>query len=298
MAKQHNSLFGNPTAIGLMGLAIGCGINVPISFGLITIDKPYPIIGIWVILAGVLHIYAGIVDLLNKNNLGATAFSVFSVIFFATGFQIIMGWSLPALFKPYLYVVFTLFTVFIFISFMSISFSLGLIGLVFLVTFVLETFSGFIPAMHHWVRYVIGSTYIVGFLIALWVIAGSLLNEIMGKDFFKQGKPLFKFSQHKEEPDDFASINHHLKVRKLIITALYKHWEQNGWDYLSTKDLDESIDIEYKDLVADSWYLYRKGYVEVDEEYLRKHPKKPKLVRLTANGIDYYARLQNQKFIF
>ncbi len=79
MKAKTTELFGNPTPIGLIGLAIGCMVLAPIEFGWTSGADPQA--WRWMLLtAGVLQIYAGVVDLINKNVLGATTFTVYGVL--------------------------------------------------------------------------------------------------------------------------------------------------------------------------------------------------------------------------
>lgn len=57
---------GNPTPIGLLGLAIGCAALAPAELGLTTTADP--MIWVWMLLtAGVLQVYAGVVDIINRR---------------------------------------------------------------------------------------------------------------------------------------------------------------------------------------------------------------------------------------
>jgi uncharacterized protein len=77
-------VFGEPTPLGLLGLAIGCASLVPIAFGMIPSD-PAKIVMMfktasWLCLlfgAGC-QFLAGIMSLANKNTLGGTLLTTFS----------------------------------------------------------------------------------------------------------------------------------------------------------------------------------------------------------------------------
>ncbi len=130
-----------------------------------------------------------------------------------------------------------------------------------------------------------------------WAAAGGVLNDLLGRDLFKQGTPPLKW-QYIKGKDDLASIARHVDYRRKIVHVLYKHWEEKGWDWISTKELCKTLGLPPRELVPDSWYLYQKGYVAVDEEKMKQNPDAPKLIRLTAGGIDYYGELQKSKFKF
>src|ERR1700677_3738256 len=83
-ASASTSAFGEPTPLGLLGLAIGCASLVPIAFGWLP-SEPAKIAmmlktSAWFCLlfgAGG-QFLAGVMSLANKNTLGGTLFTTFS----------------------------------------------------------------------------------------------------------------------------------------------------------------------------------------------------------------------------
>ncbi len=129
MAVENKEILGNPTPIGLMGLAFGCGALAPMELGL---TDPGGKIWVWVLVSGgILQIYAGIVDMINRNILGATAFTLYGSLWAITGWQ--MGWDIayPPMVKEYIYIVYWLLTAFMTIGFMTVSLTLTLVLLNF-----------------------------------------------------------------------------------------------------------------------------------------------------------------------
>ena len=77
-------IFGEPTPLGLLGLAIGCASLVPIAFGMLPSDPAKIVMMLktasWLCLlfgAGC-QFLAGIMSLANKNTLGGTLLTTFS----------------------------------------------------------------------------------------------------------------------------------------------------------------------------------------------------------------------------
>ena len=111
MPQEHIDRLANPTPIGLMGLAFGCAALAPSELGLTDVSNP--VIWIWMLLtAGVLQIYAGAADLINRNLLGATAFTIYGTLWLISAWQ--LGAS-PAsgpsdvLVKGFVYIIFLMF---------------------------------------------------------------------------------------------------------------------------------------------------------------------------------------------
>jgi succinate-acetate transporter protein len=141
MAKGNEEIMGNPTPIGLMGLAFGCVALAPMELGF---TDPGTKIWVWVLMSGgILQIYAGIVDLINKNLLGATAFTLYGSLWVITGWQMSTGIAYEPFVKEFIYVVFLLFTVYMTIGFMTVSMNLTLVFIEFIFIFILEIVSGF-----------------------------------------------------------------------------------------------------------------------------------------------------------
>ena len=90
----------------------------------------------------------------------------------------------------------------------------------------------------------------------------------------------------------------HQTMRRRIVAELYHFWERHAWGWAPTTLVSEALDLPPESLAPDFWYLYQRGFVALDEEYLKTHPEEPKHVRLTAAGIDYYRELQMGKFKF
>ncbi len=83
--------FGEPTPLGLLGLAIGCGALLPIAFGMIPSDPAraaamFATASWFCLLFGAgCQFLAGVMSLANKNTLGGTLLTTFS-------FNWVMNW--------------------------------------------------------------------------------------------------------------------------------------------------------------------------------------------------------------
>ncbi len=295
VTKSHIETLGNPTPIGLMGLAFGCSALAPMELGL---TSPGAKIWLWVLMmGGVMQIWAGIVDLINRNELGATAFTLYGSLWLITGWQMSSGINIGLPAKAFIYIIFLFFTIYMMIGFMTVSLNLTLVFCEFILIFIIEIISSFIPSLHHTTVYIVGVLHTLAMFQVVWAAAGGVLNTRLGKDLFKQGHPPLKAAEERIA-DDFTSVRKHVELRKQIVGFLYKHWEEKGWEWISTDEMCKILNKKPAELVPDSWYLYQKGYVGLDEEKLRQDPAAPKLVRLTAAGIDYYGQLQQKKFKF
>jgi len=297
MAKDHVDFLGNPTPIGLMGLALGCAALAPAELGWTEILDPK--VWLWMMMtAGTLQIYAGIIDLVNKNVLGATAFTVYGTLWLIAGLQLgaqILG---DPMVKVYIYIAFLCFTTFMTVGFMTVSLNLTIVFMEFIIIFLLEILSGFIPSLHPTATRLVGVLHLLAALQVIWAAAGGVVNNILGKNFFFQGEPPLKKRVVPESVNDFSSIRKHVEMREGIIGAMYRFWESHAWDWISTQEVCDQLGRIPKDLAPDFWYLYQKGYVALDEERFKADPTATKMVRLTASGVDYYGELQLSKFKF
>ena len=292
---------GNPTPIGLMGLALGCAALAPSELGLTDVSDPA--IWVWMLItAGALQIYAGVMDLINRNVLGATSFTIYGTLWLISGWMLsseaVFG-TTAAEVKGYIYLVFLAFTLFMTIGFATVSRTLTIVFAAFIVIFTVEIAAAFIPSLHGFALTTAGLLHTLSAVLCLWAAAGSVLNPLLGRNIFPQGHaPLAVSHSPVPEVDDFESLVHHLRLRKRIVSELYHFWEANAWDWMPTSDVSRSLSLPPEQLAPDFWYLYQKGFVGLDEDYTREHPQDPKHVRITSDGIDYYRELQMGKFRF
>lgn len=83
-APASAPIFGEPTPLGLLGLAIGCGALLPLAFGMVPSDPAkaaalFRTTAWFCLLFGAgCQFLAGIMNLANKNTLGGTLLTTFS----------------------------------------------------------------------------------------------------------------------------------------------------------------------------------------------------------------------------
>ena|GEM_PF-4423996 len=303
MSVRKEELLGNPTPIGLMGLAFGCAALAPAELGWTLVSDPR--IWLWVLVAGgVLQIWAGIVDLINHNVLGATAFTLYGSLWLISGMQMGMGIQSDPMVKVYLYVFFLAFTMWMTVGFMTVSLNLTIVFLEFVAIFILEIAAGINPSLSHVTHPIVGALHMAAAIQVVWAAAGGVLNNTLGRNLFMQGEPPLRPAKAKDEnsadqaANDFSSLHKHLDLRERIVWALYQIWEEKGDEWSASTNVCARLGREAAVLRPDFWYLYRKGYVEMDESEYAAHPDAPKKVRITASGIDYYGQMQMRKFKF
>jgi succinate-acetate transporter protein len=296
MTRHAEEVLGNPAPIGLMGLAIGCGALAPAELGLTQLDDAR--VWLWIMLAGgVLQIYAGIIDLVNRNVLGATAFTVYGILWLIAGVQVGGAVTGDPMVKVYLYAVFLLFTLYMMVGFMTVSLNLTLVFAEFVAIFALEIAAGIQPALHAKTTPIVGVLHAVAAFQVVWAAAGGVLNNLLGRNLFLQGEPPLRRSESWLESHDFQSLRHHADLRERIVHALYEFWERHAWDWISAMEVCKRLGIEQQALAPDFWYLHQKSYVDLQKD-ASGEPAEPKMVRLSAAGVDYYGELQQRKHRF
>jgi succinate-acetate transporter protein len=303
MSERKEELIGNPTPIGLMGLAFGCAALAPAELGWTLVNDPR--IWLWVLVAGgVLQVWAGVVDLVNHNVLGATAFTLYGSLWLISGAQMGFPFQGDPMVKVYVYVFYLAFTAWMTVGFMTVSLNLTIVFLEFVLIFILEIAGGINPSLNHTIHPIVGTLHLMAAIQVVWAAAGGVLNSKLGRNLFKQGEPPLRPAKAKDDEsadhaaNDFGSLNRHLHLRERIVWALYKIWEEKGDQWTTSTDVCACLGKQAAVLRPDFWYLYRKGYVEMDEAEYAAHPDAPKKVRITATGIDYYGQMQMRKFKF
>jgi len=199
--SQGGMVFGEPTPLGLLGLAIGCAALTPIAFGYSLTPAGFKTAAVWALLFGTgCQLLAGLMSLANKNVLGGTLFTAFSFMW------VINAWTLNSVangFIPDGGILFaidvTLFVIFAVLSygfgfFSSLLFAfLVNIDLLFLAK-IAKHFAAASPAAAAGLNFLIGCLTVLMGLIALWLAFAMLINPLAGRQIFAIGKPVFKKS--------------------------------------------------------------------------------------------------------
>ena len=195
-------IFGEPTPLGLLGLAIGCAALVPIAFGWFPADPAkIPMMlktAAWLCLlfgAGC-QFLAGMMSLANKNTLGGTLLTTFSFNW------VFNWWALDqasqgkvadptiglAVDVAFIAIFIVLTYAFGFFSKLLFAFLLDIDALYLLRIF--KHFSS--AAAAHTLGLAIGFATILLALIALYISFALLVNPAAGRPVFPMGGPMFK----------------------------------------------------------------------------------------------------------
>lgn len=198
------AVFGEPTPLGLLGLAIGCGALVPIAFGWLPADaKAWPMFfstAAWFCLlfgAGG-QFLAGVMSLANKNTLGGTLLTTFS-------FNWVMNWwTLKELAEGRVFdgsIMLAVDVVFILI-FVVLTYAFGFFSkLLFFFLLDIDVLYVFRIARHFtapmgdsWklLGTLIGVVTVVLAGIALYISFALLVNPVAGRAVFPSSGPMFK----------------------------------------------------------------------------------------------------------
>ena len=195
-----NLPFGEPTPLGLLGLAIGCAALVPIAFGALPSDPAAAARALstaaWFCLlfgAGC-QFLAGVMSLANKNVLGGTLLTTFS-------FNWVMNWwvlsELSQGRAPDGLVILSVDVAFL-VAFVVLTYAFGFYSTLLFaflldidILYVLRIARHFAPSVGV-LGTLVGVATVVLALIALYIALAILLNGAAGRQLLPIGGPLFK----------------------------------------------------------------------------------------------------------
>lgn len=282
---------GNPTPLGLIGLAIACGALTPIAFGL-TVTKSALITGaMFAILFGAgCQLLSGVMNFINKNSFGGTIFTAFSFLWMFN------AWSLYSIANGTVpdHMVGLATEITMLIIFVVLTYGFGFFSSV-LFFFLLDIDLLFACRI---IKSVSGTTamnipiavltVIMG-LIALWLAFGTLINPVAGRQLFSIGMPYFSAS--KKPVFDW-------KIRFNLFDLLYKHWRTQAFRPMPFETLQQGMKaaIGDQDITPDLFYLQDFGYAVLETE--ASDPHVIRTVRLNAHGLDLYEQLVLKKYDF
>jgi len=196
--------FGDPTPLGLLGLAIGCGALLPIAFGVLLAEPAraatmFATAAWFCLLFGAGgQLLAGLMSLANKNTLGGTLFTTFA-------FNWVMNWwalseaAQGRAIDPtvILCVDVTFLLIFLVLTY-AFGFYSGLLAL-FLVDIDLlyllrlgRHFTAPASGAFHALSIAVGVATLLLMLIALYLAFALLLNPAAGRTILPIGGPLFR----------------------------------------------------------------------------------------------------------
>lgn len=196
--------FGEPTPLGLLGLAIGCAALLPIAFGMIPSDPAraaamFAMASWFCLLFGAgCQFLAGVMSLANKNTLGGTLLTTFS-------FNWVMNWyalseasqgravdSTVGFFVDVTFIAIFVVLTYAFGYFSKLLFFFLLDIDVLYALRILRHVLGETAASAPTIGLGIGVATVVLMAIALYVSFALLVNPAAGRNVFPTGGPLFK----------------------------------------------------------------------------------------------------------
>jgi succinate-acetate transporter protein len=205
-AKNTAPMFGEPTPLGLLGLAIGCAALLPVAFGHVPKDPTAAAAMLetsaWfcLVFGAGCQFLAGLMCLANKNTLGGTLFTTFS-------FNWVMNfWALDRLAHgkvPDVSVVVGVDCAFL-VIFVVLSFAFALVSkllFVFLldidVLYALRIVRHFEPSAGLGLAIAMATVALAA--LALYVALALLVNDAAGRALLPMGGPLLRLAPPREE---------------------------------------------------------------------------------------------------
>lgn len=280
---------GNPTPLGLLGLAIACGALTPIAFGVAVTPSALTTGAVFAVLFGAgCQLLSGLMNFVNKNTFGGTVFTAFSVLWMVNAWSLysIANGSVPdhavgLATEIVMLLIFVVLTygfgffssvLFLFLLNVDLLFACRLIKSITLTT-----------AMNIPIAVL---TVTMG-LIALWLAFGSLINPVSGRNLFPIGTPYF-FAPTKQSFD--------WKIRFNLFTLLYAQWRKHAFRPMPFEQLQAAMQkaVGPEDIVPDLFYLQDFGYAVL--ETAPDDPHQVTAVRLNAAGIDLHEQIVLKKY--
>jgi succinate-acetate transporter protein len=280
---------GNPTPLGLLGLALGCAALTPAGFGYALTPGGLTTAAVWALLFGAgCQLLCGVLSFVNRNTFGATIFTAFSFLW------MVNAWSLRSMAQGVmpdhavglatelaLFVIFAVLT-YGFGYFTSVLFAFLVdIDLLFACRIARSLTSS--PLLDP----VIGVLTVAMGLLALWLAFAALINPVAGKEIFKLGSPLFR--PPKKKSFDW-------RIRYNLFEILYHHWRQRAFAKMPFAELRAAMTeaVGPDDIVPDLFYLCDFGCLVL--EHAPADEGTIVAVRLNAAGIDLYEQIALKKY--
>jgi len=287
----NREVVGNPTPLGLIGLAIACGALTPIAFGVTATESALITAAMFAVLFGAgCQFLSGVLNFINKNAFGGTIFTAFSFLWMFN------AWSLYSLANGTVpdHTVGLATEIVMLIIFVVLTYGFGYFSSV-LFFFLLDIDLLFVCRI---IKSVSGTTamdipiavltVIMG-LIALWLAFGTLINPVAGRQIFSIGTPYF-FAPKKATFDWSTRFN--------LFQILYKHWQSHAFRPMPFVELQKAMKaaVGDRDIHPDLFYLEEFGYAMLDKD--EADPHTIRAVRLNAQGLDLHEQLVLKKYEF
>jgi succinate-acetate transporter protein len=307
LAPKHEA-YAEPTALGLIGLAIGCAALTPIAFGHALTPAGLKTAAMFCLLfGGGCQLVAGLMNFANKNLFGGTVLTAFS-------FNWIMNWwalhstaeamivmhATPGGPPPDMWLAGTMMPdhtillatdVVSLLIFLVITYGFGFFSkllAVFLLDidllYACKVYKGFFPTQALNIPIAVLTVALGG--IALWIAFATLINPTANRPVFRIPGPLFHAT--KKASFDWS-------LRNAMFTVLFEHWSVYAFKTMSFEDLKLKVQAKVgdKSILPDLAYLMELGAVVVTTE-----EEKVVNIRLSASGIDLYEQLILKKYDF
>lgn len=186
--------FADPTALGLIGLAVGCAALTPIAFGVALTPAAFKTAAMFcLVFGGGLQFLAGLMSFANRNLHGGTLLTAFSVNW------VMNWWALDGLAEgvvPDHSVVLSVDVLFL-VVFVVMTWAFGYFSklLFFLlldivVLYVLKVVAAILGTQSLALPIAI-CTVVMG-LIGLWIVFALLVNPVAGKAMFRVPGPMYR----------------------------------------------------------------------------------------------------------
>jgi succinate-acetate transporter protein len=293
LTSGHREVFAEPTPMGLIGLAIGCAALLPVALGLSLTPAALKTAAMFCLLfGGGCQLFAGIMNLVNKNLLGGTLFLTFA---FNWGMN---WWSLDSIANgviPDANVLFAVDATFL-VIFVVLTYGFGFYSkLLFFflldidlleVAKLVKHFAASGSALFNACNLAVAAFTLGLLLIALYIAFAMLMNPTVGKPLFKVAGPMFKAAP--KPAFDFS-------LRQLLFDLLYKNWREHAFAAMPLDEIKQLTQAKVggRNILPDLFYLQEIGALSLAAN---GNPTEPKAARLTAAGIDLYEQLVLKKY--
>ncbi len=298
---RPQTLFAEPSPLGLIGLAIACAALIPMALGYglspVELKGTMKTAAIFCLFFGAgCQFLAGMMSFANKNLFGGTLFTAFSFSWLTN------YWALNAFADGVYATASTVFAVDVTMLIIFIVFTYGfgffskllfvfLLDIDLLYVAKVAKFglvkAGVLAAAKPLDLAILLFTVALA-AIALWLAFGTMINITAGKQLFKIPGPLFQAPRRQ---------GYDWSLRFNLFDVLYKHWQEHAFEEMTLEDLQAKLKqagVE-RNIIPDLFYLKEYGALEL---VVNGVPNQPKTVRLTAGGIDLYEQLILKKYEF
>lgn len=289
--SPHREVVANPTALGLLGLAIGSAALTPVAFGYSVSPGALRTTAVYALLFGAgCQLLCGLLSFINKNAFGATIFTAFSFLWMlnAWSFHVYAGGMVPD------HQVVLAADVVLLVIFLVLTYGFGFFGSV-LFAFLVDIDLLFACRVARAVTDTRALDIPIGVLnllmggIGLWLAFATLINPVAGREVFKLGSPLFRPA--KKKSFDWTARYH-------LFEVLYQHWQKHAFAKLALAELCAAMpkSLAGVDLTPELFYLSDFGYAVLDLD--PNDENRVLAVRLNAAGLDLYEQIALKKYEF